>query len=232
MTDEYADHLKAENERLRKSVEIATQIIGQCDCVFGDDGKLKRRWYESIFSAPAPLVEQPACVLGEPLMHGPEPYRWCATHNRLLLSCESPAPLVEQPDEVTEEQAREIASMLPDDFVEVLSVPIPELERDEPEPDLDAITARANAALPIWPIDENSDSCPVCGSILISFDGKRMLCPSCCARSLESLQADSLVLVRRLRAERAPAGAARLCVVCGKSLASGCDCRRVNEIKM
>jgi hypothetical protein len=29
------------------------------------------------------------CVLGEPLMHGPEPYRWCATHNRLLLTCES-----------------------------------------------------------------------------------------------------------------------------------------------
>lgn len=28
------------------------------------------------------------CVLDEPLMHGPQPYRWCATHHRLMLSCE------------------------------------------------------------------------------------------------------------------------------------------------
>lgn len=30
-----------------------------------------------------------ACVLGEPMMHGIRPYRWCATHNQLMLSCES-----------------------------------------------------------------------------------------------------------------------------------------------
>lgn len=32
------------------------------------------------------------CKLGEPLMHGPQPYRWCQTHNRLMIACEQTAP--------------------------------------------------------------------------------------------------------------------------------------------
>jgi hypothetical protein len=48
---------------------------------------------ELLESSATPLVregeaDQP-CLLGEPMMHGPQPYRWCATHNRLLLSCEA-----------------------------------------------------------------------------------------------------------------------------------------------
>lgn len=33
-----------------------------------------------------------ACVLGEPLMHGPHPYPWCATHNQLMMTCEHHGP--------------------------------------------------------------------------------------------------------------------------------------------
>ena len=29
------------------------------------------------------------CKLGEPLMHGPQPYEWCATHSRLMLTCKA-----------------------------------------------------------------------------------------------------------------------------------------------
>lgn len=29
-----------------------------------------------------------ACVEGEPMMHGPKPYRWCATHDDLMMRCE------------------------------------------------------------------------------------------------------------------------------------------------
>lgn len=28
------------------------------------------------------------CKVGEPMMHGTQPYRWCATHDRLMLMCE------------------------------------------------------------------------------------------------------------------------------------------------
>lgn len=32
-----------------------------------------------------------SCKLGEPLMHGQQPYRWCETHDRLMLTCEREA---------------------------------------------------------------------------------------------------------------------------------------------
>lgn len=28
------------------------------------------------------------CRLGEPMMHGPQPYRWCEVHERLMLACD------------------------------------------------------------------------------------------------------------------------------------------------
>lgn len=44
-----------------------------------------------------PPTTQPVqrCVEGEPMMHGDKPYRWCVTHNQLMLTCEQdvfPAP--------------------------------------------------------------------------------------------------------------------------------------------
>lgn len=41
----------------------------------------------------APATEPPVtlssgCKLGEPLMHGPRPYRWCEPHDRLMLTCD------------------------------------------------------------------------------------------------------------------------------------------------
>lgn len=36
-----------------------------------------------------PVSPRVGCVDGEPMMHGPRPYRWCATHNDLMLRCES-----------------------------------------------------------------------------------------------------------------------------------------------
>lgn len=33
--------------------------------------------------------QEAECVEGEPMMHGPKPYRWCATHNDLMLVCDS-----------------------------------------------------------------------------------------------------------------------------------------------
>lgn len=38
--------------------------------------------------APPPDTTQADCKLGEPMMHGPQPYRWCETHNRLMMACE------------------------------------------------------------------------------------------------------------------------------------------------
>ena len=50
-------------------------------------------------------------------------------------------------------------------------------------------------------IDEGIDCCPTCQSVLISFDGKRMLCPSCAGREIDRLRK----LVKRLT-RRAPDG--------------------------
>jgi len=48
-------------------------------------------------------------------------------------------------------------------------------------------------------LDEGIDCCPTCQSVLITFDGKRMLCPSCAGREIDRLRK----LVKRLT-RRAP----------------------------
>jgi len=53
-------------------------------------------------------------------------------------------------------------------------------------------------------LDEGIDSCPTCQSVLITFDGKRMLCPSCAGREIDRLRK----LVKRLT-RRALDGAKR-----------------------
>lgn len=40
---------------------------------------------------PAASTPTEPCRLGEPLMHGPQTYRWCATHNQLMLTCNAVA---------------------------------------------------------------------------------------------------------------------------------------------
>lgn len=35
-----------------------------------------------------PVTLSSGCKLGEPLMHGPRPYRWCEPHDRLMLTCD------------------------------------------------------------------------------------------------------------------------------------------------
>ena len=42
--------------------------------------------------------------------------------------------------------------------------------------------------------DEGIDCCPTCQAVLITFDGKRMLCPSCAGREIDRLRK----LVKRL----------------------------------
>jgi len=39
-----------------------------------------------------PRESYSACVLGEPMNHGPQLYRWCATHDCLMLMCEGVKP--------------------------------------------------------------------------------------------------------------------------------------------
>lgn len=46
----------------------------------------------------------------------------------------------------------------------------------------------------IWIIKDEMDCCPTCQSVLITFDGKRMLCPSCAGREIDRLRK----LVKRL----------------------------------
>jgi hypothetical protein len=53
-------------------------------------------------------------------------------------------------------------------------------------------------------LDEGIDCCPTCQSVLITFDGKRMLCPSCAGREIDRLRK----LVKRLT-RRATDGAKR-----------------------
>ena len=48
-------------------------------------------------------------------------------------------------------------------------------------------------------LDEGIDNCPTCQSVLVTFDGKRMLCPSCAGREIDRLRK----LVKRLT-RRAP----------------------------
>ncbi len=43
-------------------------------------------------------------------------------------------------------------------------------------------------------LDEGIDCCPTCQSALVTFDGKRMLCPSCAGREIDRLRK----LVKRL----------------------------------
>jgi len=62
----------------------------------------------------------------------------------------------------------------------------------------------------IWKIpnrtnpDEGIDNCPICQSVLVTFDGKRMLCPSCAGREIDRLRK----LVKRLTKRAADAGRA------------------------
>lgn len=79
--------------------ELATKTVRTCACLIDKDTGLPLQGYHDngcpaggVFPAP----EAQTCVLGDPLMHGPQPYRWCATHNRFMWVCERelgvPAP--------------------------------------------------------------------------------------------------------------------------------------------
>jgi hypothetical protein len=43
-------------------------------------------------------AEGPECAEGEPMMHGDELYRWCSTHQQLMMTCEAAAPPKESSD--------------------------------------------------------------------------------------------------------------------------------------
>lgn len=49
------------------------------------------------------------CELGEPLMHGPQPYPWCGTHNHLMMACDM--RFRGQPALDVEAASREVAAM-------------------------------------------------------------------------------------------------------------------------
>jgi len=75
----------------------------------------------------------------------------------------------------------------------------------------------------IWKIpninnmDEGIDNCPSCHSTLVTFDSRRMLCPSCAALEIDRLRKEVKRLTRRA-AERQKAGAKKSQSQAGKSL--------------
>lgn len=54
-------------------------------------------------------------------------------------------------------------------------------------------------------LDEGID-CPTCQSVLITFDGNRMLCPSCAGREIDRLRKSIKLLKRQITNTTLPKG--------------------------
>lgn len=58
----------------------------------------------------------------------------------------------------------------------------------------------------IWNISDKREECPRCDSVLITFDGRRNLCPSCAAREIERLRQQVARLTKRAADSALPKG--------------------------
>lgn len=80
--------------------------------------------------APTEQTEQPKakpCALGGPYIYGPQPYRWCATHERMMFECEKKglgvtAKAAEQPTNVLNAAMASVSTALREDLAECHAV--------------------------------------------------------------------------------------------------------------
>jgi len=84
-TDERAKRAAEAAQRLKPYISDRYKLVAQHVTNSQRDRDITADVEELLVAEFAPATP---CKLGEPLMHGPQPYSWCETHNRLMLACD------------------------------------------------------------------------------------------------------------------------------------------------